>query len=217
VHALAHRARGALARGEVDRAVGYLTVAAQMALGADVERSAPIRRDRSGRAESWTLPNEDLLVPVARAIVESREPGMATLIDRLPPRPALMLAVYRVARDAGQPEADGLLERVADSPVRSGPDRDSLDAAARCEALALLGRTEEAREGYAALTVPGIPKPIAAFSWANLAILHAQANEVDAMREAREEARRCGLNLDDEDAAAPSRGRGGAVTAAHRR
>lgn len=178
-----------LKAGKESAALEAMRRAVAMATRADLHHCPPPEFDEDAGVRRFSLPREVLISGILRdALGATPGPDDLRRIEAIvPDSPVAMLAAYRVLRQRGSMGAETLLPRILEAAV--APE-DVVGLAAQAEALAYRSQWGEAAERYQE-ALAGIPRELLARRALalNLAEIQARLGNLDAAREAWEDAR----------------------------
>jgi len=189
-------ARGLMQAGELEASSHLYRLALERAGRMPLDATDQPASPKESETRRFALPYEERLGLIVRDLVASSGRPMADWEAALPDSSLVVLAVARRLGDRGSPDAVLALKRaveLSDQTAPEGFDR-SVHRAAGAEALALLGRLDEAARRYRE-AIEWLPKSATGprgfveRSWAyNLADVYARLNDSEGMRMARAEA-----------------------------
>ncbi|HEX8198942.1 MAG TPA: tetratricopeptide repeat protein [Isosphaeraceae bacterium] len=177
--------------GRMDEALAAYREALEMACRCDLARLDPPAFKEDLQIRRYALPLEDLIGPIVRDMADHGDWAFDTWSRALPPLAVAPLVAARVLRERGSPDADRALEQAiaaAQAPLPPGCP-EAVHLAAGAEALALLGRWEEAEVAYRRAVARMPLDPIRRSWWANLADLYARLGDAERTQVAREAAK----------------------------
>ncbi len=186
--ALARQAGRRLRSGDRAKALDEYRQALEMAARSDPSQAQPAQEDTEGQSRRYLLPNEDVYLSVMHELAAEGGDRFADWSAAVPDYAPILVSAYRAAHRLGRSDAEQALERAIQARVTPPGCSEAEHFAGQAEALAMLGRWDEAVERYQdAIKLSSIPDHRRTY-WLNLAEIHGRQGDLANRRTALERA-----------------------------